>query len=492
MSRRLVRLSTFLLFTCAFTFGVVHSARAGVNDLQGKEWRGLSETNGITWSQVAQLCPQDGVSPCEGAINGRNLTGWVWATEAQVLELFGDYAPDILTSPTLSVGGPEYVVPATEFQDTFGFTQHLKWCTTYQGCVNFKFAGGWTATTDGSGVASGADVSIDFESFFGATAGFRIDKPNPGEQLARGVFLWRPTGLDTGAVHANDDVGQSPAPLDGVVVNVLANDWIGGTRPTPETVVLSQLTAPPAGISFNEDGSVTVAPGTPSGTYTFSYQICAVADDTNCDDATVTITAQYYAIPISAVDDQGSVSFGIGGTPVANVLANDTLGGLPATTTVVSLTTLSSTHAGITLNANGAVNVAPGTPSAEHELVYQICERANPINCSQAFVTLTPYLIDAVYDNWRLSSKTGATSPSVLANDWFNGARATTAQVKISLLSALIKGVTFNLSTGVFTIAPKTASGTYAIVYRICEIRSPGNCDSATATLNLSGKTSDD
>jgi hypothetical protein len=486
MQRRLVQFATFLLFTCSVALGAVQSAHAGVADLHGREWRRLDETNGITWSQVAQLCPQDGTSPCTGSINGRNLTGWMWATESQVVELFSDYAPEILNSPTLSVGGYEYVVPATAFQGALGFTQHLNFCTTYQGCVNFKFAGGWTATTDGSGVASGADVSINVDDLFGTTAGFRVNKPNPGEQSPRGAFLWRATGLEDGTVYAYDDVGQSPTPFGGVAVNVLANDWIGGERPTPESVVLSQLTAPPAGITLNANGSVTVAPGTAVGTSTFSYQICDVADETNCDDATVTITMKSY--PIITVNDQGSVSFGVGGTPVANVLINDKLGGLPATTAVVSLTTLSSTHAGITLNVNGAVNVVPGTPNGIHSLIYQICERANPANCAQATVTLTPYSIDAVNDSWRLSSKTGATSPSVLANDWFKGARATTAQVKIALLSPLMKGVTFNLSTGVFTIAPKTQSGTYPILYRICEINSPENCDSATATLNLSGK----
>ena len=46
----------------------------------------------------------------------------------------------------------------------------------------------------------------------------------------------------------------------------------------------------PQGISFNTaTGEVIVAPGTPSGSYTFDYQICDKLDPTICDIATVTV-----------------------------------------------------------------------------------------------------------------------------------------------------------------------------------------------------------
>ena len=53
------------------------------------------------------MCPRDGVSRCSGSIGGRNLTGWVWATDAQVVELMGHYVPAILTADPPSVSGPE-------------------------------------------------------------------------------------------------------------------------------------------------------------------------------------------------------------------------------------------------------------------------------------------------------------------------------------------------------------------------------------------------
>lgn len=475
------------IWLAAFWLAAATTPGAAFDDLQGKEWRWLNETQGLSWAQVASICPQDGATPCAGSINGRDLTGWVWGTPAQVRALMAIFAPTIPQNPPFSVGGPEYVTPATQFQNGLGVTAHFQGCPTYQPCFNFFSSAGWTATPDGSGVPSGADASTDLWGLFGPTGGFTMNNPPAGEVTSRGAFLWHPTGLDDGNVYAYNDYSQSPSPFGGVATNVLYNDWVGGVRATANNVVLTLVSMPNAGITLNPDGSVTVAPGTPIGTSSFDYRICAVGNPDNCDEATVTITVKSFAI--SAANDQGSVSFGAGGTAVANVLANDRLGGVAPTAAVVALTQLSSSHAGISLNlATGAVNVAPGTPSGIHTLSYRICEIANPANCAQAAVTLTPHSIDAVNDSYRMSSKTGGTSASVLANDWFKGARATTAQVSITLLSTLIKGVTFNPATGTFTVAPKTSSGTYFINYRICEIASPDNCDSAIVALDLSGR----
>ena len=72
-----------------------------------------------------------------------------------------------------------------------------------------------------------------------------------------------------------------------------------------------------------------------------------------------------------------------------NVLVNDTLNGNPATLATVTLTQVSTTNPGVTLNtADGSVNVAPGTPSGSYVVTYQICEILNPNNCDTATVTV--------------------------------------------------------------------------------------------------------
>ena len=165
--------------------------------------------------------------------------------------------------------------------------------------------------------------------------------------------------------------------------------------------------------------------------------------------------------------------------------------GARATVANVNLSQQSSTSPGVALDfATGSVNVAKGTANGTYTLVYQMCEKANPSNCDQAAVTVTvkPFIVDAVNDAVRASSKTGGTViASVLANDTIGGVRATTANVQLSLVSAPIKGITLNLSNGAVSVAPKTTSGLYTFIYQICEIASPTNCDQATVTLDLSG-----
>jgi hypothetical protein len=474
---QLLRLSGFALAAAA-TASRSHSA--AVDDGRGREWRQLTETTGLSWEQVVQVSPQDGESPITGSVGGRNLTGWVWATDAQVAELFSLWAPTILDSPTWSVGGWEYLGFATQFQSVFQVTQHVQGCPTYQPC--------WAARTGGATAPAVGAVASDSWAMV-PSGRFSIAESAATASPTRGVFLWRPTGLLDGGLYANDDQGQSPSPHGGLAVDVLANDWLAGAHPTAATVSVSLVSSAVPGLTLGADGIVVVAAGTAAGTQALTYQICDSANPTRCATATATITVRSYAI--AAKNDQGTVSFAQGGIGVANVLANDTLGGVAATPAIVTLEQVAASHPGISLNvAIGTVMVSPNTPHGAHTLTYRIAERANPANTALATVSLTPFSIDAVNDSWRLSSKTGGTSPSVLANDWFNGTRATTTKVKISLVSALPKGVTFNTATGTFTVAPKTSSGTYRLTYQLSEIGSPANIDQAIITLDLSGKSS--
>src|SRR5207253_35030 len=130
----------------------------------------------------------------------------------------------------------------------------------------------------------------------------------------------------------------------------------------------------------------------------------------NCDNGTATVTVIPHAV--RAVNDSGTSprtggtpianvlandtfrrtcrSPRTGGTPIANVLANDTFDGSPATLGQVTLKLLSSSNPGVTLNAaTGAVSVASGTPAGVQTLQYRICEAASQSNCSDASVSIT-------------------------------------------------------------------------------------------------------
>ena len=266
---------------------------------------------------------------------------------------------------------------------------------------------------------------------------------------------------------------------------------LGALLATLNSVKLSLVSSTNVGVTLDlANGSIFVAVGTAVGTHALVYRICDIADPSNCDNATVTVTV----IPnvIDAVNDAG-VSPKTGGTAVANVLANDKLAGATATLTKVTLALVSSTNVGVTLNvANGSVFVAAGTAEGVHSLVYRICEIASPSNCDQALVTVTvnPYVINAVNDFAKVSSKIAGTAiANVLANDFLGNVHPTTATVTLSLVSLTPANpkIKLDLSDGSVDVLGKTESGLHLLVYKICEIANPTNCDQATVTLDLSG-----
>src|SRR5262245_8377839 len=225
----------FAILAMLFLPTVLHAQP--VNDNHGKEWRQLVETAGLSWKQVALVCPGDGASPCLGVVGrpdftaGPDLTGWVWATQSQVIELFSYYTPDIVTSP--AVGGPQYFFSASAFLGAFrpSFSMFL----TYQTAQRVD---GWTASTSSAGlpVSGGVGAGTTPVSISGAFGVGAVSDPT-GAGPGQGVFLWRSTGLNEQAVIANDDAGQVPSPAGGTAVtNVLANDWNAGAPATTASV----------------------------------------------------------------------------------------------------------------------------------------------------------------------------------------------------------------------------------------------------------------
>ena len=78
----------------------------------------------------------------------------------------------------------------------------------------------------------------------------------------------------------------------------------------------------------------------------------------------------------------------------------------------------------------------------------------------------------------------------MLANDQLAGVLATPATVRLSLASLTPANnmIRLDLSDGSVDVLGKTSSGTYSLVYEICEIAMPTNCARATVRIDLSGK----
>jgi Ca2+-binding RTX toxin-like protein len=163
---------------------------AGVNDTQGREWRQLYETTGLSWDQVASVCPRDGVTPCSGTVGGRVLTGWVWGSDRQVVELLSEYAPGLATADPPQLSGPEQFLPAAGFLGVMRYTAYVT--TTYS---NAEWTDGWTASTDADGAPIGGRVSFGWPPPSGQ---FAVGAAGTASESRsdRGVWLWRTAGLD--------------------------------------------------------------------------------------------------------------------------------------------------------------------------------------------------------------------------------------------------------------------------------------------------------
>lgn len=75
-------------------------------------------------------------------------------------------------------------------------------------------------------------------------------------------------------------------------------------------------------------------------------------------------------------------------TSPVSVLANDLFLGSPATTFNVVVSPV-SVPSNFSLNANGTINVLPGTAPGTYTFTYTICTVQNPSNCSTATATIT-------------------------------------------------------------------------------------------------------
>ena len=300
------------------------------------------------------------------------------------------------------------------------------------------------------------------------------------------------TGIINGGNGAND------------VIDVLQNDRVGGTQATISNVQLTIVTPATGGTNVPTldiaTGKISVPAGTKSGTYTIQYKICHIENSiTVCDTATATVKVG--STPIVAKADTYTITNGTSTTTTTGtVLDNDKLGTKTPTTTDVILTVVTTTTDVAeatktpTLNNNGTVTVPSGTKSGTYEIVYSICERLNPDNCATATATVkvgsTPIVAKA--DTYTITNGTSTTTTTgtVLDNDKLGTKTPTTTDVILTVVTTTTDAVgatktpTLN-NNGTVTVPSGTKSGTYEIVYSICERLNPDNCATATATVKV-------
>ena len=192
----------------------------------------------------------------------------------------------------------------------------------------------------------------------------------------------------------DDDAGASPVNgfTGGVAIaNVLSNDLLNNQPVAMADINLIAVTDPNDGVTLNvANGQVTVAPGTPVGTYHITYSICEKLNPGNCDDGIITVIVGASVI-VANNDDAGSVNSYEGSGFVLNALDNDRLNGAPVNPAGVTISVVQqASNQGVYLDTfTGDVYVEFGVPAGVYEILYRICEKLNPNNCSQARILIT-------------------------------------------------------------------------------------------------------
>jgi uncharacterized repeat protein (TIGR01451 family) len=286
------------------------------------------------------------------------------------------------------------------------------------------------------------------------------------------------------------------------VANVAANDIVNGVAATlgaSGNATVAQSGIWPTGLALDPvTGAISTAAALQPGTYSISYQLCDRNTPANCTTSTVIITV---GAAISPVADTGSSTAGINATPIANVAANDTVNGAPATLGTGGNATIApfgTWPAGITLDpATGAIqtsaNLAPGT----YTVSYQLCDRNTPANCSTQSVTVTVgAAVLPLNDIGGASAAGGIAIANVAANDTVNGTPVmlgAAGNASIAQNGTWPAGITLDPATGAVRIATGTAPGVYTVSYQLCDRNTPANCTTATLqvavidTITISG-----
>ncbi|WP_264538544.1 gliding motility-associated C-terminal domain-containing protein [Flavobacterium sp. N1736] len=311
-------------------------------------------------------------------------------------------------------------------------------------------------------------------------------------------------------IIANDDSASGINGFSGAnnVVNALTNDTLNGVAVIPSQVNISNI-VPAAAINGGEipvldpsGGSVNVPAGTSAGSYTIQYRLTENLNAGNFDTATITINVAAPAI-VANNDAASNINGFTGANNVINAITNDRLNGLDIQLIKINITSISTTTPSDYVSGNpvpvlntltGNVDVPAGTSSGTYVIHYGICEKLNPLNCSEADITLniTAPVIDA--DNDFANNINGyegaANVVNALANDELNGAPAAILQVDIHSLSTTppassTNGIVpiLNLLTGFVDVPGGTSAGTYTIQYEICQKINPANCSAAAIII---------
>jgi len=286
--------------------------------------------------------------------------------------------------------------------------------------------------------------------------------------------------------------------------NILTNDNLGGNTPTagPTGSVTITVVTPATPIGGGKTptldvntGIVTVPAGTKSGTYTITYKECeSLNPSSNCQTQTVVISVG--SASLTVVPETLTVTPSTSTQTTPSIFDNDSIGGVTTPTAGpggnVTMTVHNPSGSKVpTMDPNtGKVTVPGNIPAGNYTITYNYCEVLNPTNCTGTrTVVVTVGAPELVVPSKVYPLAPGTTSTeTVIDTATLGGNPVSSTAVTIAVVTPAtsLGGTptpTLNTTTGKITVPTGTKSGTYNIVYRVCEVLNPSNCKTATATV---------
>ena len=179
------------------------------------------------------------------------------------------------------------------------------------------------------------------------------------------------------------------------IPSVLRNDDIDGKRPEPEKNVIftpskvkdKDGNEVPGIVINQEDGSITIAPNTPDGVYTYSYTICKKTVPNECKTAKGILKLLPALVAGDDLDFK-PVNVTKGAVNVGNILANDLYAGEKVLDHLdkVTVTLNGNDGSGAYIDEQGNLIVPQGAPVKEYEFTYDLCIKGHPGACKTAKV----------------------------------------------------------------------------------------------------------
>lgn len=292
------------------------------------------------------------------------------------------------------------------------------------------------------------------------------------------------------------------------VLNVLDNDTLENNPVILSDVNLKLISTDAAGfLTLQPDGKIELAPNTPAGIYTLTYEICEKQNTSNCSNASVTVnvSAPDFTIKAESYCDKNVpyVSYTITGdnfTPTGLATINwlDSANNVVASQTNMPLNG-SVTWPGIVLDNNNNranwpgwtllngqwIQTSDGFELTTTEITMQVVLGAtktvlvnHPCNSRPNFaIEANDEAIVILADGLNGSLEI----VNVLDNDRLNGVAINPSDITINGLN-FPSGIVLN-SDGTIDVEPNTSGGNYTLTYQICEAANSSNCDTATLTV---------